>query len=91
MVMSNCPAYLERYDNLRISQHREPNISLRVPAADPVGDSKPGWWIAKKIAEKVGAGKYFNFEDYSEVLDWQLKKIGSSLNEMRNIGVMKFS
>jgi thiosulfate reductase/polysulfide reductase chain A len=46
--------------------------------------------MAKQIAEKLELGAYFNYKDYSEVLDWQLKKIGSSLEEMKKLGVKKF-
>ncbi len=88
IVLPEC-TYLERYDDIRVSQHREPNIALRMPAAKPRFDSKPGWWICKKISEQLGLGEFFKFEDYSEVLDWQLKKIGSSLEEMKHLGVKK--
>ena len=32
---------------------------------------------------------YYNYNDYSEVLEWQLKQVGSSLDEMKRIGVKK--
>ncbi|NPA44556.1 MAG: molybdopterin-dependent oxidoreductase [Chlorobi bacterium] len=81
--------YLERYDDLRLAQHREPTIALRMPAAKPYAETRPGWKMCKDIAGKLGLSEYFNYNDYSEVLDWQLKKIGSSLDEMKEIGVMK--
>ncbi|NPA68959.1 MAG: molybdopterin-dependent oxidoreductase [Chlorobi bacterium] len=83
--------YLERYDDIRLAQHREPSIALRMPAAEPRFNSKPGWWMCKKIAEKTGLGDYFKYEDYSEVLDWQLKKIGLSLDELKQKGVIKLN
>ncbi len=82
--------YLERYDFLRASQNRIPNVALRMPAVEPKYDSKPGWWISKKIGEKLGLDEYFNYNDYSEVIDWQLKQIGTSLEEMKKIGVKSF-
>lgn len=89
VVLPEC-TYLERYDDIRSSAHREPNIALRMPAVEPVGDSKPSWWIAKEIGKRMGFGDYFKYEDYSEVLDWQLKQIGSSLDEMKKVGVKKY-
>jgi len=89
IVLPEC-TYLERYDYLRVSPHREPNIALRVPAAEPRFNSKPGWWIAKQLGEKLGLGDYFKYKDFTEVLDYQLKKIGSSLEEMKRLGVKKF-
>jgi thiosulfate reductase/polysulfide reductase chain A len=61
-----------------------------MPAAEPVGNTKPAWWIAKQLGERLGLGAFFDYEDFSEVLDWQLKKLGSSLEEMQKIGVKKF-
>ena len=39
--------------------------------------------MAKQLGERLGLGEYFNYEDYTEVLDWQLQKVGSSLDEMQ--------
>jgi thiosulfate reductase / polysulfide reductase chain A len=89
VILPEC-TYLERYDELRTAPHREPWIALRMPTTEPVGDSKPAWWMAKKLGEKLGLGTYFPYEDFSEVLDWQLKQVGSSLAEMEKIGVKKF-
>lgn len=82
--------YLERYDFIRSAQNRIPNVAIRVPAAEPMYDSKPGWWITKQIGERLGLQDYFNYDDYSEVIDWQLKQIGTSLEEMEKIGVKHF-
>jgi thiosulfate reductase/polysulfide reductase chain A len=89
VILPEC-TYLERYDLLRTSGHREPYIALRMPAAEPKYNTKPGWWIAKNLANKLGLGEYFPYDDITEVLDWQLKQMGSSLEEMKKIGVKKF-
>jgi thiosulfate reductase / polysulfide reductase chain A len=89
VVLPEC-TYLERYDDLRASPHREPTLALRMPATEPLYESKPAWWISKQIAERLGLGAYFNFSDFKEVLDWQLKQIGLSLSEMERSGVKKF-
>jgi len=88
VILPEC-TYLERYDDLRNSPHREPYLALRMPASEPAYDSKPAWWIAKQIGERLGLGDYFNYDDYTEVLDWQLNKLGSSLEEMQKLGVKK--
>ena len=89
VILPEC-TYLERYDGLRTSPHREPYLALRSPVMEPTGDSKPAWWIAKKLGEKMGLGEYFQYDDIKEVLDWQLKQVGSSLEEMEQIGVKRF-
>jgi thiosulfate reductase/polysulfide reductase chain A len=89
IVLPEC-TYLERYDFIRTSPHREPAMALRMPAAEPKYNTKPGWWIAKQLSSKLGLDEYFPFENIEEVLDWQLKQVGSSLEEMKRIGVKKF-
>jgi len=89
VILPEC-SYLERYDQIRSSSWRTPSIALRMPAAKPRFKSKPAWWIAKQLGERLGLGEFFKYDDYSEVLDWQLKKVGSSLEEMQKIGVKNF-
>ena len=82
--------YLERYDFVRSAQNRVPNIALRMPAIEPKYETKPGWWITKQIGERLGLHDYYNYNDYSEVIDWQLKQLGTSLEEMKKIGVKTY-
>ncbi len=89
VVLPEC-TYLERYDAVRTSRHRQPTIALRAPAAEPKYDSKPGWWMAKQLGLKLGLDEYFQYENIEEVLDWQLKQVGSSLEEMKRVGVKTF-
>ncbi|HWS24028.1 MAG TPA: molybdopterin-dependent oxidoreductase, partial [Anaerolineales bacterium] len=86
VVLPEC-SYLERYDDLRNSDARTPSIALRMPAAAPRWESKPGWWIGKQIGLKLGLGDYYKFNDYTDILDWQFKQMGTSLEEMKHIGV----
>ena len=89
VILPEC-TYLERYDTIRSAPHREPNIALRMPAVEPKYETKPSWWIAKQLGERLGLGAFFDYDDYEEVLDWQLKKLGTSLKEMQKIGIKKF-
>jgi thiosulfate reductase/polysulfide reductase chain A len=89
VVLPEC-TYLERYDVLRAGPHRKPAIALRMPAAEPLNNSKPDYWIARELSKKLGLVSYFPFEKQEELLDWQLKKAGSSLEEMQRIGVKTF-
>jgi thiosulfate reductase/polysulfide reductase chain A len=86
IVLPEC-TYLERYDDIRSLQHRIPNIALRMPAAEPRWESKPGWWMAKQLANRLGLAEYFAYETVEEELDWKLKKLDTSLEEMQKIGV----
>jgi thiosulfate reductase/polysulfide reductase chain A len=89
VILPEC-TYLERYDDLRNSAERHPSLALRMPAFEPKYDSKPGWWIAKQLGKRLDLDEYFPWEDYSEKLDWQLRQVGSSLEELQKIGVKNF-
>jgi thiosulfate reductase/polysulfide reductase chain A len=88
VVLPEC-TYLERYDDIRSSPHREPTIALRSPAVEPMYQTKPSWWIAKQIGERLGLSEYYKFNDFREVLDWQLKQVGQSLEELESVGAKK--
>ncbi|MCB9014066.1 MAG: molybdopterin-dependent oxidoreductase [Bacteroidales bacterium] len=89
VILPEC-TYLERYDTLRVSPHRKPAIALRMPAMEPKDNTKSAYWIAREIASRLGLLEYFPFEKLEDYLDWQLKQIGSSLEEMQKIGVKTF-
>ena len=61
VVLPEC-TYLERYDTLRDSPHRKPAIALRMPAIEPKYESKPAYWMARELANRLGKGEYFHFE-----------------------------
>jgi thiosulfate reductase / polysulfide reductase chain A len=86
VVLPEC-TYLERYDMLRVAPHRKPALALRMPAAEPMNSTRSGYNIARGLAVKLGLESYFPFEKQEELLDWQLKQVGSSLEEMQRIGV----
>jgi thiosulfate reductase / polysulfide reductase chain A len=89
VVLPEC-TYLERYDMLRNSGHRQPNLAIRMPAMEPKYNSKPAAWMAKELAGKLGLGDWFPWKDMEELLDWQLKQAGTSLEEMKRIGVKNY-
>ena len=86
VVLPEC-SYLERYGVIRDAMERQPSLALRAPAFEPLGQSKPGWWMAKQLASRLGLGDYFPWNDFTEALDWQLKQAGTSLEEMKKAGV----
>ena len=90
VILPEC-TYLERYDGIRAATNRAPSIAVRVPAVTPKYQSKPAWWMAKEIGERMGLGDYFAYNDYEEVIEWQLNQMGTSLEEMNKIGVKNYS
>jgi len=89
VVLPEC-TYLERHDYCRTDQNRQPNIALRMPAVPPKYESKPSWWIVKQLAHKMKLDEYFKWKDIDELLGWQLKQVGTSLDEMKEIGVKTY-
>jgi len=39
---------------------------------------------------RLGLKDFYEWEDFEEVLDWQLKQVGSSMEEMKRVGVKHF-
>ncbi len=89
VILPEC-TYLERYDTIRDSPHRKPAIALRMPAAEPMNNTKPAYWMAKELAKKLDLEDYFSWNSIEEMLDWQFKQVGTSLEEMKRIGVKTY-
>lgn len=89
VILPEC-TYLERYDQLRNSSWRTPSVAVRMPAVKPKYESKPAWWMAKQLGERLGLHDYFDYEDYEEVIKWQLEYVGTSLEEMKHLGVKNY-
>lgn len=81
--------YLERYDDLNPELFKEPFIALRQPVVDSPHDQKPNWWIAKKLADKLGLAAYFPWKDMEEFLAYRLKDSGHTLDELKRVGVVR--
>jgi len=80
--------FLERYDDLITVPHKTPFIQARFPAVQPLWETKPGWWIAKQLGERLGLGKWFPWQDIEEYLNVRLMSLGLDLEFMRQNGTM---
>ena len=49
-------SYLERYDDLLPVSWHQSGVALRQPIIPPPGEAKPGWWIARELALRLGLG-----------------------------------
>jgi thiosulfate reductase/polysulfide reductase chain A len=81
--------YLERYDELNVELFREPFIALRQPVVASPGDQKPGWWIARELALRLGLGAYYPWKTIEEYLDTRLESAGYSLDELKTKGIVR--
>jgi thiosulfate reductase/polysulfide reductase chain A len=80
--------FLEREDDLSAPAYQRPFVAMRQAAVAPMYDSKPGWWIAKELAGKVGLGQYFPWKDAKEYVAKRLELKGLSYDEVAKTGVV---
>ncbi|MFO0567446.1 MAG: molybdopterin-dependent oxidoreductase [Polyangiaceae bacterium] len=80
--------YLERYDDLDTTPFRVPYVAIRQPAVPSYGETKPGWWIAKSLAEKLGLGGFFPWKDARDYLATRLEKSKLSFADLERDGVI---
>jgi len=63
-------------------------MSLRQPVMQAPADQKPGWWIAKQLAAKLGIPECMPFDDIEQYLRYRVEKSGYSWDELKRDGVM---
>jgi thiosulfate reductase/polysulfide reductase chain A len=80
--------YLERCDDLDTPPWREPFLAVRQEVVPPMYDSKPGWWIAKEIAHRIGLADYFPWKDSTEYAMHRVKEAGLSCETLKTKGVL---
>lgn len=80
--------YLERHDDLETTPYRVPYVALRQPVVDSLYDSKPGWWIAKSLAEKLGLAALFPWKDAEDYLSTRVAKANLSWEQLKKDGVI---
>ena len=79
--------FLERYDELLTGWGRQGWLSLRQPVMPAPADQKPGWWIAKQLAGKLGIPESMPFKDIEEYLAYRVEKGGHSFAKLKAEGV----
>ncbi len=80
--------YLERDDDVAAPAYKRPFLALRQEVVPPLGESRPGWWIAKELGAKVGLAEYFPWKDGREYVDARLRSGGHDVAKVRESGVV---
>ncbi len=89
VVLPEC-TYLERWDDIHAPNYAEPYAAIRQPAVAPLHQSKPGWWIAKELAARLGVSEHCPWGDDPEGhVGGRLAKAGYSLSEVKKTGVVQ--
>jgi thiosulfate reductase/polysulfide reductase chain A len=83
--------YLERYDAPHVVETaKSPFIAIRQPAVPPAGDTRPGWWIAKEMAARLGLDAWFPWKDPDEHLGHILAPLKVNAGELKARGAVAF-
>jgi len=80
--------FLERDDDVSAPSYKRPFAAIRQAVVEPMYDSRPGWWIAKEIANRVGLGGWFPWKDAKEYVKTRLAQKGLSYEELAAKGVL---
>jgi thiosulfate reductase/polysulfide reductase chain A len=81
--------YLERHDEINVELFREPFVALRQPVVPSPADQKPNWWIARKLADKLGLQAYYPWKDIEEYLGQRLSAAGLSFATLKQKGILR--
>jgi thiosulfate reductase/polysulfide reductase chain A len=80
--------YLERCDEVHTPAYKTPYLAVRQQVVEPMYDTKPGWWIAREIAHRVGLEDYFPWKDSLEYAKHRVKAGGFDCEELMEKGVV---
>jgi thiosulfate reductase/polysulfide reductase chain A len=83
-------SYLERTDCIQQANGLKPQMFLRRQAVAPRYDTREGAMILKQIAERIGVGRYFPYENMEELVRWQLDGTGFSLDDFNAKGFVAY-
>jgi thiosulfate reductase/polysulfide reductase chain A len=87
IVLPDC-TYLERMDEISVKNFKQNFVTVNQPVVDPMYDSRPGWWIARELGDRMGLDEYFRWADIEEYNDTRLKAAGLSLSELKKTGII---
>ncbi len=81
--------YLERYDMPAIVETaKTPYLAPRFPAVEPLYESKPGWWIAKQMAARLGLEAWFPWSTPDEHLAKLIEPLKTTIPALRARGAV---
>lgn len=83
--------YLERYDPPAfVTTAKRPYVAIRQPVIEPLYESKPGWWITKQMASRLGLADFFPWQDPDDHLARLIQPLGINQAELKSLGAVSF-
>jgi thiosulfate reductase/polysulfide reductase chain A len=83
--------YLERESIIATQKGPVPRFIHRQKAVEPVYDTKPAWEIFKLMADKMGIGNYFPYNNIEELWNFQLEPTGFKIEDFNEKGFIKLA
>jgi thiosulfate reductase/polysulfide reductase chain A len=87
IVLPEC-TYLERWDELHAPAYKEPYVALRQEVVRPMYGSRPGYEIARELAERLGLGAFLPWPDARSYLEERVKAAGLDWEALCRTGVL---
>ncbi len=82
--------YFERTDCIQQANGLKPQMFLRRQAVAPRHDTRDGAMILKQIAERLGTGEFFPYENMEELVAWQLEGTGFKIDDFDAKGFVAY-
>ena len=83
--------YLERTDSVQQANGLKPQLFLRMQAVAPRYDTRSGAVILRQLAERLGIGQYFPYQDGEDLVRWQLEGTGFTLEDFQAKGSVSYT
>ena len=80
--------YLERCDELLTPSYKQPYIAVRQEVVPPMYDSKPGWWMARELANLLELDDFFPWENSMEYARARLHETDHECEVLQRDGVI---
>ncbi|MFP4477496.1 MAG: molybdopterin-dependent oxidoreductase [Desulfatibacillaceae bacterium] len=83
--------YLERTDCVQQANGQKPQMFLRRQAVRPRYDTMEAAMILKGIADRLGHGQHFPYENMEDLVRWQLEPTGFTMEDFEAKGFVAYS
>ena len=90
-VLLPSATYLEKSSILATGKGLKPHFKIRNKSIEPRNDVKPDWWVFKSLADRMGIGEYFKFNDIEEFWKYQLKGTGYKVSDFDETGFIQLT
>ncbi len=82
--------YFERTDCIQQANGLKPQMFLREQAISPMYDTRESAVILKQLADRLGVGQYFPYENMDELVQWQLEGTGFTRKAFQSKGFVAY-